>query len=162
MEWSHLLCTDRRGQSTARETATRNAFDGDYDRTVFSTPVRRLQDKAQVFLLEPHDAVRTRLTHSLEVSSVARSLARQAFAVIIDDRDIPADLASDPEDEGELQNIRRTVPVMYELLNPEAGHPCDAMHVLYLDGHVERIPMGDRFPATKVFIESFPPPPLTP
>lgn len=71
-------------------------------------------------------------------------------------------LASDPEDEVELQNIRRTVPVMYELLNPEAGHPCDAMHVLYLDGHVERIPMGDRFPATKVFIESFPPPPLTP
>src|SRR6266581_249056 len=53
----------------------RSEFERDYDRCLFSTPVRRLQDKAQVFPLEPHDSVRTRLTHSLEVSNIAKGIA---------------------------------------------------------------------------------------
>jgi dGTPase len=75
MEWERLLNRERQRKST-NPGDHREEFERDYDRAVFSTPVKRLQDKAQVFPLEPHDAVRTRLTHSLEVSSVARGLAR--------------------------------------------------------------------------------------
>ena len=48
----------------------RDEFENDYDRILFSASFRRLQDKAQVFPLEKLDFVRTRLTHSLEVSSI--------------------------------------------------------------------------------------------
>ena len=71
MQWTDLLNTGRRRPTTSPGDQ-RSEFERDFDRAVFSTPVKRLQDKAQVFPLEPHDAVRTRLTHSLEVSSVAR------------------------------------------------------------------------------------------
>src|SRR3954469_22340371 len=80
MEWHKLLCSKRireleTGEGSHRsEGDFRSEFQRDYDRSLFSTPVRRLQDKAQVFPLEPHDSVRTRLTHSLEVSNVARGL----------------------------------------------------------------------------------------
>jgi dGTPase len=84
MEWERLLSTQRirqiyeGGGPTKLDQDPRTEFDRDYGRTVFSTPVQRLQDKAQVFPLERHDAVRTRLTHSNEVSSVARGLATAA------------------------------------------------------------------------------------
>src|SRR5215467_14967269 len=74
MNWPDLLNSNRRRQTTSSGDH-REQFERDYDRAVFSTPVKRLQDKAQVFPLEPHDAIRTRLTHSLEVSAVARGLA---------------------------------------------------------------------------------------
>lgn len=67
-------------------------------------------------------------------------------------------LASDPQDQAELARVRSEIPVMFEVLDPGAGHPCEAMHVLYLDGHIERIPMGTKFPATTTFVEAFPPP----
>ena len=73
--------------------------------------------------------------------------------------DVEKTLASDPTDEAKLEAIRASVPVMYEVLNPKSGHPCEAMHVLYFDGHVERIPWGT-FPATEVFTQCFPPPTL--
>lgn len=52
-----------------------NSFVSDYNRIVFSSSFRRLQDKAQVFSLEEHDYARTRLTHSIEVSSIASQIA---------------------------------------------------------------------------------------
>ena len=54
----------------------RNPFENDYSRIVLSSYVRRMQDKAQVFPLAQNDFVRTRLTHSLEVSQITRSLCR--------------------------------------------------------------------------------------
>lgn len=53
---------------------TRTEIERDYDRILFSTPVRRLADKTQVFPLERNDSVRTRLTHSHEVSNLGRSI----------------------------------------------------------------------------------------
>ena len=80
MEWEKLLCEQRiSGKPNTIDPADfRSEFEKDYDRAIFSTPVRRLQDKAQVFLLETHDAVRTRLTHSIEVSTVAQNLTHGA------------------------------------------------------------------------------------
>src|SRR5262245_24187345 len=85
MEWAKLLNRGRPRTST-NPGDHREEFERDYDRAVFSSPVKRLQDKAQVFPLEPHDAVRTRLTHSLEVSSVARGLARAATAWMLQEK----------------------------------------------------------------------------
>jgi len=62
-----------------REDATvgRSNFQRDFDRIVFSSAFRRLQDKTQVFPLAKSDFVRTRLTHSLEVSCIGRSLGTE-------------------------------------------------------------------------------------
>lgn len=62
---------------------SRSAFEQDYDRIIFSHPFRRLQDKTQVHPLPEHDFVHTRLTHSLEVSSVGRSIGKKAGEVIL-------------------------------------------------------------------------------
>src|SRR5579863_1476087 len=80
MQWSKLLHVKRVGELQGKEQSdpdARTPFERDYGRVVFSTPLRRLQDKTQVFPLEEHDAVRTRLTHSLEVSSVSRTLGHE-------------------------------------------------------------------------------------
>ena len=76
----------------------REQFERDYDRAIFSTPVKRLQDKAQVFPLEPHDAVRTRLTHSLEVSAVARGLAIAVGKWLREEKRIDKFIAGDMSD----------------------------------------------------------------
>ena len=67
-------------------------------------------------------------------------------------------LASDPTDQNELDSLRRTIPVMFELTDRRNGHPCDSMHVLYLDGHVELIDIGEKFPATQEVVDAFSPP----
>ena len=57
----------------------RSIFQQDYDRLLFSTPVRRLADKTQVWPMDENDGVRTRLTHSHEVANLARSIGTRAF-----------------------------------------------------------------------------------
>ncbi|MCC8999561.1 MAG: dNTP triphosphohydrolase, partial [Candidatus Contendobacter sp.] len=75
MDWNRLLSRARLGVSRQRhDSEARTDFQRDFDRIVFSSAFRRLQDKTQVFPLSQSDYVRTRLTHSLEVSSVGRSL----------------------------------------------------------------------------------------
>ena len=82
LDWNRLLNTERRKKSAHIEGDPRSEFERDYDRALFSTPVRRLQDKAQVFPLEAHDSIRTRLTHSLEVSAIARTLGFYCAPII--------------------------------------------------------------------------------
>ncbi len=85
MNWKKLLCEKRRrGYSTSSVSADpRNEFQKDYHRIIGSASFRRLQDKTQVFPLDRGDFVRTRLTHSLEVSSFAKSLGQMIFRNII-------------------------------------------------------------------------------
>ncbi len=64
-------------------SGTRTAFESDHDRILFSTPFRRLIDKTQVFPLEKkYDTIRRRLTHSYEVSSLARSFGNVFWFLI--------------------------------------------------------------------------------
>lgn len=75
MEWSSLLSPDRLGREKPRpKERARSDYQRDSDRVVFSSAFRRLQDKTQVFPLADNDFARTRLTHTLEVASVGRSL----------------------------------------------------------------------------------------
>jgi dGTPase len=78
MNWLQLLSPKRFGDKTEIELSqeTRSRFEQDYDRLIFSHPFRKLQDKTQVFPLPEDDFVHTRLTHSLEVSCVGRSLGK--------------------------------------------------------------------------------------
>lgn len=80
MDWVRLLSLNRQGDKAQRlrkdQDPTRLGFEVDYDRVIFSAPFRSLQDKTQVIPLSDTDFVHTRLTHSLEVSVVGRSLGR--------------------------------------------------------------------------------------
>jgi len=66
-------------QANVDTDASRSVFQQDYDRLLFSTPVRRLADKTQVWPMDDNDGVRTRLTHSHEVANLARSIGARAF-----------------------------------------------------------------------------------
>jgi dGTPase len=87
LDWERLLSLKRQGDTTKRlrkeQDDTRLGFEVDYDRVIFSSAFRSLQDKTQVIPLSKTDFVHTRLTHSLEVSVVGRSLGRQAGKAII-------------------------------------------------------------------------------
>ncbi|OQX44530.1 MAG: deoxyguanosinetriphosphate triphosphohydrolase, partial [Candidatus Sedimenticola endophacoides] len=75
MQWSRLLSRRRLGtQAQPQVSSLRTDFQRDFDRIVFSSAFRRMQDKTQVFPLSRVDYIRTRLTHSLEASSIGRSL----------------------------------------------------------------------------------------
>lgn len=88
MNWEQLLSLKRQGDTTKRlrieQDETRLGFEVDYDRIIFSAAFRSLQDKTQVIPLSQTDFVHTRLTHSLEVSVVGRSLGRLAGKKIIE------------------------------------------------------------------------------
>ena len=80
MCWSRLICDKRLGlehYTDSNNGGIRSDFQRDYDRLIFSSPFRRLQNKTQVFPLPGSIFVHNRLTHSLEVSSVGKSLARE-------------------------------------------------------------------------------------
>ncbi len=84
MNWLQLLSHKRPGETnTIAHDQTRSRFDQDFDRIIFSHPFRKLQDKTQVFPLPEDDFVHTRLTHSLEVSVVGRSLAKNAGTYLL-------------------------------------------------------------------------------
>ncbi|WP_088340744.1 dGTP triphosphohydrolase [Robiginitalea sediminis] len=88
MHWEQLLSLKRQGDTHKRlrkeQDEVRLGFEVDYDRIIFSPYFRSLQDKTQVIPLSKTDFVHTRLTHSLEVSVVGRSLGRLAGAAILE------------------------------------------------------------------------------
>ena len=79
MNWNQLICDKRLGLEEKHDgkAGVRSDFERDYDRLVFSSPFRRLQNKTQVFPLPGSIFVHNRLTHSLEVSCVGKSLANE-------------------------------------------------------------------------------------
>ncbi len=88
MHWEQLLSLKRQGDTSKRlrkeQDDTRLGFEVDFDRIIFSAPFRSLQDKTQVIPLSKTDFVHTRLTHSLEVSVVGRSIGRLVGKKIIE------------------------------------------------------------------------------
>src|SRR5689334_1991456 len=75
MQFEHIFTENRVG-SDKKSTGTRSGFQRDFDRLIFSSAFRRLQNKTQVFPLPGTAFVHNRLTHSLEVASVGRSLGK--------------------------------------------------------------------------------------
>ena len=84
MNWEQLLSTQRLGmENMPSNPDDRTEFQRDYDRLIFSAPFRRLQNKTQVFPLPGSIFVHNRLTHSLEVSSVGRSLGNDVSRILL-------------------------------------------------------------------------------
>ncbi|WP_339635501.1 deoxyguanosinetriphosphate triphosphohydrolase [uncultured Sneathiella sp.] len=118
MNWNKLLSTKRYGQDHNDPVlASRSPFHKDQDRIVFSSAFRRLQDKTQVHTLAESDYVRTRLTHSMEVASVGRSLGANAGQVIIDRHLKGSDYS--PADFG---HIVSAACLAHDIGNPPFGH----------------------------------------
>lgn len=116
MKWSELLITRRTGQSGDRKIQNRTEFQRDYDRMIFSPAFRRLQNKTQVFPLPGSVFVHNRLTHSLEVASVGRSLGNNISRRLIESKEADEELAS------ELGSIVATACLAHDLGNPPFGH----------------------------------------
>ena len=76
-DYNQLLTTVRKRLSTINRSNASEQFYSDRSRVIYNSSFRRLQQKAQVFSLEPNASVRTRLTHSLEVSDLGRTLANK-------------------------------------------------------------------------------------
>lgn len=118
MNWIQLLSSQRLNQKSDSTESTRSTFEQDYDRIVFSHPFRRLQDKTQVHPLPEHDFVHTRLTHSLEVSSVGRSLGRRVGEVLIQRH---AEVASKFSSH-DFGTVVASASLAHDLGNPPFGH----------------------------------------
>jgi len=120
MNWKALLSTRRFGQTKKTEKGSgdiRTEFQRDYDRLIFSSPFRRLQNKTQVFPLPGSVFVHNRLTHSLEVASVGRSLGNLVYEKI-------QPLLSDHEKilVREIDTLVATACLAHDLGNPPFGH----------------------------------------
>ncbi len=117
MTWSNLLNAKRMGNLEAKEERGRSPFLSDYDKLIFSGAFRRLARKTQVHPLNTHDMVHNRMTHSLEVASVGRTLAvsiaehlkaKDRFSASI----FPADIG----------DIVQSACLAHDIGNPAFGH----------------------------------------
>lgn len=121
MNWKDLLCEERIRQFTKSTTSNdlRTEFEKDYHRIIGSAAFRRLQDKTQVFPLDKSDYVRTRLTHSLEVSSFAKSLGQSVGQKIID-KELDREFGYKQKDH--ICNILQCAGLIHDIGNPPFGH----------------------------------------
>lgn len=121
MQWKDLLCPDRirdyKGHSGSGDLRTE--FEKDYHRIIGSASFRRLQDKTQVFPLDRSDFIRTRLTHSLEVSSFAKSLGQNISEEILQNIKDESFL---PSYKADVCDILQCAGLLHDIGNPPFGH----------------------------------------
>lgn len=123
MNWEQLLSLKRFGDTQKRERTaqdeTRLGFDVDFDRIIFSSAFRSLQDKTQVIPLSETDFVHTRLTHSLEVSVVGRTLGRRVGQALLGRHPQLQEKGYTFNDFGA---IVAAAALMHDIGNPPFGH----------------------------------------
>lgn len=122
MIWEKLLSAKRWGNEArfaGNQKESRSEFQRDYDRIIFSSPFRRLQNKTQVFPLPGSVFVHNRLTHSLEVASVGRSLGTIFYNRI---KNNDADIDETCPLLCEIGNIVASACLAHDLGNPAFGH----------------------------------------
>ena len=123
MNWEQLLSLKRFGDTEKRhrnqQDETRLGFEVDFDRIIFSSAFRSLQDKTQVIPLSETDFVHTRLTHSLEVSVVGRTLGRRVGQVLLERHPTLKNLGYTFNDFGA---IVAAASVTHDIGNPPFGH----------------------------------------
>jgi dGTPase len=121
MNWHDLLTTRRLGQESEEEeslrTEDRSQFQRDYDRIIFSAAFRRLQNKTQVFPLPGRIFVHNRLTHTLEVASVGRSLGNRLAEMLLRENYI-----TDPTLLPNIGAVVSAACLAHDMGNPPFGH----------------------------------------
>ncbi|MDU1890509.1 MAG: dNTP triphosphohydrolase [Dysgonomonas sp.] len=118
MNWQQLISAKRFGMEEYQDGKhhDRTDFQRDYDRLIFSSPFRRLQNKTQVFPLPGSVFVHNRLTHSIEVSSVGRSLG------VIVGRELRNKYPQSLADFEEISSVVAAGCLAHDLGNPPFGH----------------------------------------
>lgn len=122
MKWKQLLSSVRSRESAGGKkspTDFRSEFEKDYHRIIGSASFRRLQDKTQVFPLDKSDFIRTRLTHSLEVSSLGKSLGQNIGEYILT---YEKDDDFTPRLKEEICSILQCAGLIHDIGNPPFGH----------------------------------------
>ncbi len=120
MDWNRLISDKRLGleKFEDKKGGVRSDFERDYDRLVFSSPFRRLQNKTQVFPLPGSIFVHNRLTHSLEVACVGKSLSNEVAQLMLDKyTDAPW-----LDKMGDIGEIVAAACLAHDLGNPPFGH----------------------------------------
>ncbi|MFH1276969.1 MAG: deoxyguanosinetriphosphate triphosphohydrolase [Candidatus Eisenbacteria bacterium] len=138
MSWEKLLTAERLGGGGgSAPSPARNEFQRDYDRIVFSSAFRRLHDKTQVFPMPENDHVHSRLTHSLEVSCVGRSLGVLVGAEIVNRHGLGESYSA-----RDFGDIVAAACLAHDIGNPPFGHSGeDAIRNWFRDGN--RRPAAD-------------------
>jgi dGTPase len=117
MTWEKLLNTKRLGDRIAKIENGRSPFSADHDKVIFSGSFRRLARKTQVHPLATNDLVHNRLTHSLEVASVGRTLATRVGESLDEREKLPKGMK--PTD---LGDIVQAACLAHDIGNPPFGH----------------------------------------
>ena len=132
MEWKKLLTQTRLGAEEKEDEVFNDyyisPFERDYEKIVSSAAFRRLQDKTQVFPLAKSDFVRTRLTHSIEVSTIAKQLGIMCFQNTSSYQHLPidsdelSDIKLSSKRIGDIEAILSCTGLLHDLGNPPFGH----------------------------------------
>lgn len=123
MNWEQLYSNKRLASSSPAQTGSgRGDYIRDYDRVIFSSPFRKLQNKTQVFPLPGAFFVHNRLTHSLEVASVGRSLGKLAGEKIAEKYKGAFSKTTDDFYRFELSDVIQTACLAHDIGNPPFGH----------------------------------------
>ena len=141
MQWEKLLSLKRQGDTNKRlrieQDETRLGFEVDYDRVIFSSAFRSLQDKTQVIPLSQTSFVHTRLTHSLEVSVVGRSLGRQVGRAVLEKH--PQLQKTHGYQFNDFGAIVAAAALAHDIGNPPFGHSGEkAIGDYFLNGNGKR------------------------
>ena len=117
MNWHQLLCAERLGHRPVKDEEGRSPFHSDHDKIIFSGAFRRLARKTQVHPLATNDHIHNRMTHSLEVACVGRTLGIRVGAALKAAGDLPAHIV--PTDIGD---IVQASCLAHDIGNPPFGH----------------------------------------
>lgn len=117
MQWANLLNARRLGNRPPKDESGRTAFLRDHDKIMFSGAFRRLARKTQVHPLATNDHVHNRLTHSLEVSCVGRTLGIRVGARLKQEGQLPDDITAT-----DLGDIVQSACLAHDIGNPPFGH----------------------------------------
>ena len=120
MEWRQLLSGERvRSQTHVNAKDYRSEFEKDYHRIIVSASFRRLQDKTQVFPLDKSDFIRTRLTHSMEVSSIGKSFGKSIYHSV---KEWYPQAEITERDAVDMADILLAAGLIHDIGNPPFGH----------------------------------------
>lgn len=128
----------RKSNSTEESFEYRHPFESDYFRIVTSAPMRRLQDKTQIFPQEKSDFVRRRLTHSVEVAAIGRRLGQIVEEKLIENNILSKDGEYVKNYKGAIPTILETAGLVHDIGNPPFGHFGEATIQQYFKDLVER------------------------